>query len=267
MLNILNIIITLVALNILMVAHEFGHFLMAKLFKVKVEEFNVGFPPTIFSFMSGGVKYALNAIPFGAYVKLSEEEGKPESFLTKKNWQKAGIFIGGVALNALIAIVIMCFLFNTGFPKVFLPNISQAEAEGFVSYPLGQALRETFNFLNYVLVQSLLGFKTAFIKIITKLDVNDLVGPVGLFALTSRGFELGWRYGLYLIALISYALAIFNLLPIPAVDGGQLFFLLIGVITRKPIPKKVEVVLDNLVLVALMFLAILVTIKDFRFFY
>jgi len=259
----LIIIISLISINFLIIAHELGHFLLAKFYNVKIDEFSIGFPPRIFSFKRGEVLYSINAIPFGAFVKLNEDLAKDDqrNFANKKTHQKAIIFLGGVLTNIIIAFIIFLILFNIGFPKVFLP------AGYNLRYSFGQAFIVTFRFMADILVQSLIGLKTAFVKIFTRLDVSDLMGPVGLFALTSRGFRYGLSYGVGIIGIISYALAIFNLLPIPAVDGGQILFLLIGKIRRKPISRKTEELITNIVFGFLILLAVLVTIKDVRFFY
>jgi regulator of sigma E protease len=65
----------LIILTILVISHEFGHFLMSRIFHVDVEEFAFGFPPRIASFKKNGTTYAVNAIPLGGYVKIKGEEG------------------------------------------------------------------------------------------------------------------------------------------------------------------------------------------------
>lgn len=268
----LTIIISLLAINLLIIAHEFGHFLLAKFYGVKIDEFSIGFPPRLFKIKKGEVLYSINAIPFGAFVKLSEDLPPTDkrNFLSKPASQKAIIFLGGVLMNIIIAFIVFVLMFSFGFPKVWLPtNYSYLISEGatILKYPLPQAILQTGHFMYYVLVQSLIGLKIAFIKIFTHLDVSDLVGPVGLFALTSKGFQYSTTYGFYIIGLISYALAIFNLLPIPVVDGGQLLFLVIEKLRKKPVARKTEEMITNVVFALLILLAILVTIKDVRFFY
>ena len=268
----ITLLLAIGALSLLMILHEFGHFLLAKLFNVKVEGFSIGLPPKIFSFKRGEVTYSLNAIPFGAFVKINEEENdqNKRSFFNQKTSKKVAIFLGGVGMNFIIAFFVFTLLFTIGFPKSLLPSnylISSSASSTLVKYPLHQSFLETGRFLSFVLVESLKGLKIAFGKIFTHFDVSDLLGPVGLVAITSRSFEYGWRYGIYILGLISYALAIFNLLPIPALDGGRLLFLFLGKIYKKPISQKTETLIDNITFALLMCLAVLVTIKDIRFFY
>jgi regulator of sigma E protease len=268
----ITLLLAIGALSLLMILHEFGHFLLAKLFNVKVEGFSIGLPPKILSFKRGEVTYSLNAIPFGAFVKINEEENdqNKRSFFNQKTSKKVAIFLGGVGMNFIIAFIVFVLLFTIGFPKSLLPSnylINSSVSSTFVKYPLNQSFLETGRFLSFVLVESLKGLKIAFGKIFTHFDVSDLLGPVGLVAITSRSFEYGWRYGIYILGLISYALAIFNLLPIPALDGGRLLFLFLGKIFKKPISQKTEALIDNITFALLMCLAVLVTIKDIRFFY
>ena len=268
----ITLLLAICALSLLMILHEFGHFLLAKLFNVKVEEFSIGLPPKIFSFKRDEVTYSLNAIPFGAFVKINEGENNQDkrSFVNQATSKKIAIFLGGVGMNFIIAFLVFTLLFTIGFPKSLLPSnylISSSISSTIIKYPLNQSFLETGRFLNFVLVESLKGLKIAFGKIFTHFDVSDLLGPVGLVAITSRSFEYGWRYGVYILGLISYALAIFNLLPIPALDGGRLLFLFLGRIFKKPISQKTEALIDNITFALLICLAVLVTIKDIRFFY
>ncbi len=85
-------------------------------------------------------------------------------------------------------------------------------------------------------------------------------------AITTRGFQWGWKYGLYILGLISYAFAIFNLFPIPAVDGGRILFLMIEKIRRKPISQRTEMLVNNICFYLLVILLFAVTIKDINFF-
>ena len=78
----MSILIFILILGLLIFVHELGHFLVAKKSGIRVDEFAVGFPPRIFSFKKGGTRYALNAIPFGGYVKIFGET--PSVLLIKR---------------------------------------------------------------------------------------------------------------------------------------------------------------------------------------
>ncbi len=105
----------IILIGILVWVHEFGHFLFAKLFGVKVETFSIGFGPTIISKKIGETDYRISAIPLGGYVKMyGEEDGiqDPRSFSSKPNWQKIIIAFGGPLFNFLFAILVFSFLYN-----------------------------------------------------------------------------------------------------------------------------------------------------------
>jgi len=89
-----------------------------------------------------------------------------------------------------------------------------------------------------------------------------VMGPVGIFSLTSQISQLGVNYFLQFIATLSIYIAIFNLLPIPAVDGGRLLFLGIEAVGKKPIPQKIEQKINAVFFSILIILMIWVTIKD-----
>ena len=114
---ILTIIVFIVILGLLIFVHEAGHFLIAKLTKVKVEEFAFGFPPRIFSKVKGETRYSINAIPLGGYVKLfGEEEQMKEkgSFMSKPVSIRIAIVVAGVVMNFILAIILMTIGFSIG---------------------------------------------------------------------------------------------------------------------------------------------------------
>ncbi|QWK13697.1 MAG: RIP metalloprotease RseP [Aquificota bacterium] len=107
----------LVLIGVLVWFHELGHFLMAKLFGVKVEIFSIGFGPVLFGKKLGETEYRISALPLGGYVKLygEEEEIKdPRAFSSKPGWQKILIAFGGPLFNFILAILLFAFIFAIG---------------------------------------------------------------------------------------------------------------------------------------------------------
>ncbi len=99
-------LLVIAILVLLIVVHEFGHFITAKILGVRVEEFGVGYPPRAFLFgRFGGTEYTLNWIPFGGFVRLfgEEEEHGHGSFSDAAKWKQAIILVAGVTMNALAA--------------------------------------------------------------------------------------------------------------------------------------------------------------------
>ncbi|KKQ30098.1 MAG: Membrane-associated zinc metalloprotease, partial [Candidatus Shapirobacteria bacterium GW2011_GWF2_37_20] len=120
----MDIIIFVVALSILVLIHEFGHFFAAKATGVKVEEFGLGLPPKIIGKKKWGTIWSLNWLPIGGFCKLFGEDpgGKganksKDSFLSKNPWQKALIVLGGVLMNLVLAVVVFATVYTiVGIP-------------------------------------------------------------------------------------------------------------------------------------------------------
>ena len=122
----------IIGIGFLIGIHEFGHFLFAKLFKVRVPSFSIGFGPKILRKKIGGTEFSLSAIPFGGYVEIAgaAEIGQGEqkeahvkdagSFAVKPFYQKFLIMLGGIFFNLLFAYITFILLFMTGIPKTLL---------------------------------------------------------------------------------------------------------------------------------------------------
>ena len=114
-----TVIVAILVIGALIFVHELGHFLAAKLLKVKVEIFSLGFGPRLIGFKAGETEYRLSLIPLGGYVKLYGEHPetiplveKPErAFAFKKPWEKAIIVIAGPLANFILAVFIFWLLF------------------------------------------------------------------------------------------------------------------------------------------------------------
>jgi regulator of sigma E protease len=114
---ILTIIVFIVILGLLIFVHEAGHFIAAKIAKVKVDEFAFGFPPRIVSYKRGETRYSINAIPLGGYVKLygeEEEIKQPHSFFGRPVGWRIFIVTTGVLMNFILAIILMTIGFTIG---------------------------------------------------------------------------------------------------------------------------------------------------------
>jgi regulator of sigma E protease len=120
----MTILLVIVILVFLILAHEFGHFIAAKLFGVRVDEFGVGFPPRALLFGKvGDTQYTLNWIPFGGFVRLYDEQEDTNehgsgSFMDSPRWKQAIILVAGVAMNAIVAYGLFAFALGTGVPAI-----------------------------------------------------------------------------------------------------------------------------------------------------
>ena len=115
-----GIVTFFVILAVLILVHELGHFTLAKLMGVRVEEFGLGFPPRLRSWTWGGTVYSLNTLPLGGFVKMTGENGEdedPSSFGAKAPWQRLLILLFGPVMNLSLAIGIFFFSFMGGSPR------------------------------------------------------------------------------------------------------------------------------------------------------
>ncbi len=106
-----------IVLGIMILVHEWGHFVAAKLFGVRVETFSIGFGTRLWGWKRGDTDYRVSALPFGGYVKmagdnpLEERTGAQDEFLSKTRWQRVVIAVAGPAMNALLTFFIFWGIF------------------------------------------------------------------------------------------------------------------------------------------------------------
>lgn len=368
-----SLIIFFLILFLLVVVHEFGHFLFAKLTKMRVDEFAFGFPPRLFSKKIGETEYSFNMIPLGGYVKIYGENGlnevelkkitreeKEKTFASKSVWARFLVLIGGVTFNLLAAITLFTVVFmmgsNFAIPAEELSSYSASErsltlmylndksplvregvpagstiksisankniledenltaqsaskfiqenndnyieikysetnnaevktvkvlpvpgiVEGkkvlgasfadiaFKQYPphlaFVEAVKNTF-FQTTFIFQSLVGLVHDLIYKNAKLE-DSVSGPVGLAMLTAKISAQGLTQILSFAAMLSISLAVFNILPIPALDGGRILFVAIEAITRRKVSAKIEQFFHGVGFLLLLGLMVFVTYFD-----
>jgi regulator of sigma E protease len=351
-------LLVLAILVFLIVVHEFGHFIMAKIFKVRVDEFGIGYPPRAFLFGKiGETEYTFNWIPFGGFVRLYGEEhthGKG-SLTDTARWKQALILVAGVTANAIIAYILFAIAFTQGVPRIVDAPIpgeeahllvsdvvsgSPAEAGGLLSgdeivrvkssggetpevlspqgvtdfvrarggenllvtylragtttevamHPAnaivpGEAERaalgiglvtvsnEPLPFLESLYAAAITTMN-AFWYVLNSLwtiiwgalqgapNLSQVVGPVGLVSVIGDATHSGVGYVLELAAFISVNLAIVNLIPIPALDGGRLAVIGVEAITRRKASHFVIQLINTLGIGLIILLMIVVTYND-----
>jgi regulator of sigma E protease len=133
-----NIFALVIVLGFLIFFHESGHFLMAKLFRVRVLVFSFGFGKRLFGFQHGGTDYRVSLIPLGGYVRMAgdmpedritgagtdaEATGAPDEFLSKKKWQRFLILFAGPFMNLLIAVGILTVVNMVGTEQQLVPPV------------------------------------------------------------------------------------------------------------------------------------------------
>jgi len=129
---VIGILVALAAVNILVIIHELGHFFTAKFFKVKVEEFGIGFPipGRIWGKKIGETDYTVNWLPAGGFVRLFGEDSDvndPRSFSGRPAWQRTIIIVAGVSVNLIFAFILFTFIigfsgWKSELPLVFVDN-------------------------------------------------------------------------------------------------------------------------------------------------
>lgn len=110
----MQLIVFILMLSVLILIHELGHFLVARLFKMRVEEFGIGLPPRAKGlFRKNGTLFSLNWLPLGGFVKLygedmenPEQAASPEAFFNKPMWQRAAVLLAGVTMNFVLGVLV-----------------------------------------------------------------------------------------------------------------------------------------------------------------
>lgn len=352
----MTILLVLGILVFLIVVHELGHFLAAKMFKVKVDEFGIGYPPRAFTFGTwGGTEYTINWLPFGGFVRLFGEHGETHqkgSFAASPKYAQAIILVAGVTMNALAAWFFFAGALHSGIPRVVpegkaigpevqlfvntvvdgspaavaglkagdeIINIEDAATKqpaelrpskivAFVGARGGKPIEVTYKRSEavetvtvtpahavveksanrpaiglgmalvtdqslswsaalkeagpstYVALQdTVLGLWTLVRDAAAGApNLENIVGPVGLVDFVGNASRHGLGHVLALAGFISINLAVINLVPIPALDGGRLFLLGIETIIRRP-PHKLTVQIMNFIGVGLI-VALMITV-------
>src|SRR6185312_14074 len=109
----IDIVAVAFILGFMILIHEFGHFAVAKLLGVRVEQFAIGFGTRLLGFKKGDTDYRINLLPLGGYVKMSGENpmdtqtGDPGEFTSHPRWQRFVIAVAGPAMNIILAVVLL----------------------------------------------------------------------------------------------------------------------------------------------------------------
>lgn len=401
----MNIIIFLIILVVLVVSHEFGHFIVAKKAGMRVDEFSFGFPPKLFGIKRGETSYNFNLLPLGGYVKIYGENGDVEeekdekivkeirveeiitetidkdgevsiteteeikenikidndrsrSFVNKPKYKQALVLVAGIVMNLLVAWVLLSIGLMSGMPSSVsttpkdikltnesvmitgVANDSPAEKAGLkigdkiislntendstlllssnfttetvqsfikehqndeldisiernglnedisvtpekmngedtpkvgismdmigtLKLPFGKAVWEGLKSTVMMTWGTMVGFYNLITKaFVGKANISSLTGPVGIVGVVGDAASFGFVYLLSFIALISVNLAVINLIPFPALDGGRLLFLLIEKIKGSRIKPEIAGWTNAIGFGLLMILMVIITYHD-----
>ena len=235
---IINAIKIIFLLGFLVFIHEGGHFLIAKWCKVKVNEFSIGFGPSIWKKQGKETKYNIRLLPLGGFVDLEGEQGNSDSensFSKASIPKRMAIILAGPLVNIIFGIIVYFILIL------------------FIKGDFSLALFQTKDFL----ISMFEGIRMLFTG---QVGINDFMGPVGISEVVVNTTKVV-DY-IYILALISLSLGITNLLPIPALDGGRLLLIIIEAIRRKKISERVEMNIGLIGFSLLIILSLYVTYND-----
>lgn len=235
---IINTVKIIFMLGFLVLIHEAGHFIVARLCKIKVNEFAIGFGPTIWRKQGKQTKYALRLIPLGGFVSMEGEEERSEqegSFSKASIPKRIAVVLAGGLVNIVFALITYTILMTIMTGSI---QIAISSAGNFI-FSMVESLRLLFT---------------------GGVTVDQLMGPVGISEVVAQ--TSGIAEFIYVMALISMSLGVTNLLPFPPLDGGKAVILLIEAIRRKPLKESVEIRIQMLGFLLLIMLSVYVTYND-----
>ena len=239
---IINAIKIIFLLGFLVLIHEGGHFIVARICKIIVNEFSIGFGPIIWKSKNTLTQYSLRLIPLGGYVSLegeNEKSDKDGSFSEASIPKKIAVVLAGGLVNIIFGIVIYFILI------LIKTNIQTA-------------LVNTREFFSSI-------FESLKLLFTGNVGMEQLMGPVGISDIVIK--TNGISNYIYMLATISLSLGVTNLLPLPPLDGGKVIIYIIEWIRRKPLKEKAEIGIQMAGFAFLIGLSILVTYNDItRFF-
>ena len=314
------IVIAVLLFGLVIFLHELGHFLTAKAFGIRVNEFALGMGPKLFSFGKGETKYSLRLLPIGGFCAMEGEDGESEdarAFGRQKVWKRIIVVSAGAIMNILLGFLLMLALeaqqssylsttisgvgsaitvseghelqsgdhitaingywviddYDVSFAlsrysasemtftvrrngqKVQVPGVKidyskvTGKDDGYAFYVQGVP-RTFFTVIGqsakYVVSIGRIVWAGLIDLVTGKYGLDAVTGPVGTAKIIGEAAAAGSNFLeslnnlIWIMALITVNLGIFNLLPIPALDGGRLLFLIVEAIRRKPVPPKYE---------------------------
>ena len=337
----IGIIAFVVMLMVIVVIHEFGHFMVAKHFGVYCHEFSIGMGPALYQKEGKETIFSIRAIPLGGYVMMAgEDDGSqdeqtddwlqnvPEDrkLYSKPAWQQVCVMVAGVVMNILLAWILFVgismykgYVIEDALPVVaqivedspaqraglqegdeivklsadgdtedietqydiseFLqyhhdevtvsvnrddkivelsltPYYSDEDGYymiGIVSYSNVREIAwyESFKYGTIDMIDTASSIFTSLGMLLHGKGTENLSGPVGIYTVTEKATSYGLLSYLTLCAMISVNIGIFNLLPIPALDGGRILILFIEKIFRRKIDRQV---VENIILASFVLL-------------
>lgn len=339
----MGIILAILVFGTIVFIHELGHFLLAKVNKIRVDEFSIGMGPRLLSWQRGETRYSLKLLPLGGSCMMGEDDADDTSegsFNSKSVWARMSVIVAGAVFNFILAFVFAVIIVGyAGYDKPVISGVLEgysAEAEGLqegdrilkmndkrihlwreVSYynmfhpgekielvyerdgekhevtivpkqdedgnyllgVLSPAKNEKANVLTamqYGVYEVKFWIDTTLqsLKMLVtgNASLNQLSGPVGIVDIVDETYEQTKSYGFIVVLmqmlnigiLLSANLGVINLLPLPALDGGRLVFLIVEAIRGKRVPPEKEGTVHMIGMVLLLALMAFVMFNDIK---
>ena len=328
----ITIISSIIIFLLVILIHEFGHFIVAKMNGVSVLEFSIGMGPKLFQKESNGTLYSLRLLPVGGYCQLEgedEENDSPNSLNNQSPFVRLKVILAGAIMNFILAFILLILLMSVSRVSTEVSGVlenSPAYSSGIQAgdkivsingqmledgeqvlesikkskgdldivllrneksknikvtprlennnRKIGVNFQEEYNIKNFSIVKGLekgiatflnltgMLYKFLGMLITGKLGLGGVSGPVGVVKEIGNAAKTGVANLIFLLAYININLGVFNLLPIPALDGGRAIFILIEMIFGKKISQEKEGYIHMVGLILLLGLIAIVTIKD-----
>jgi regulator of sigma E protease len=337
-----RVILTVVCLGLVVIIHEYGHFLVARYLGVRVERFTIGFGPEIFGWTMGNTRYAVCLMPLGGMVRLAgeymdEHTNSPDEFFSQPWYRRIAIAAAGPAMNYVVAFVL--FAVSAYVWGVIQPSAQPVIGEVLAGFPAaaahvqpgdrvlsmdGVSVRNWQDLADRIHEKSgknvtlevrrkesagpleifitpmtdpqrnvgvigilpeiekvkvgfwgSMGISIKDIGAWTMQPINylskkirrwegpkELSGPLGIAEMVSKATREGLPYVIYLMAIISTGLGLFNIFPIPILDGGHIMLYTIEGIIRRPLSRRMMALANTIGLSILLTLFIYASYQD-----
>lgn len=328
------ILIAILFFELIIIIHEGGHFVAARLMKIKVNEFSIGMGPKLIQFKKGDTKYTLRLILFGGYCAMegeSEDSDDENSFAKKKVWQRFFVVVAGALMNLILGFLVIVIMLSSGSligtteiakfddkavssstlkqgdiiksidgMRVYTStdvttglsrsgddtldmtvlrdgktldlkvkfNMEKYEGRNFINMDfwlvgnkktVGGVIKESFK--EWVSFTRMV-FLSVHDMIVGRYGLSDLAGPVGTVSVVSTAVKTSAYSMLRIMALLTINVGLFNLFPIPALDGWRLFLLIFDGIFKRKLPDKWDWAINAVGLVLLLGLMCVITFSD-----
>lgn len=328
------ILIAILFFELIIIIHEGGHFVAARLMKIKVNEFSIGMGPKLIQFKKGDTKYTLRLILFGGYCAMegeSEDSDDENSFAKKKVWRRFFVVVAGALMNLILGFLVIVIMLSSGSligtteiakfddkavssatlkqgdiiksidgMRVYTStdvttglsrlgddtldmtvlrdgktldlkvkfNMEKYEGRNFINMDfwlvgnkktVGGVIKESFK--EWVSFTRMV-FLSVHDMIVGKYGLSDLAGPVGTVSVVSTAVKTSAYSMLRIMALLTINVGLFNLFPIPALDGWRLFLLIFEGIFKRKLPDKWDWAINAVGLVLLLGLMCVITFSD-----